>query len=105
MTHQSSGRPYLGYPQGSQDPAEVASDELDELENVSGRLLWPQSKPATANEDTNPTTDPVARSSSIVFEFGHDSPPQQNVPLAQKEKPPGKDTFEVRISTAADTLT
>ncbi|KAH9814659.1 hypothetical protein DFH28DRAFT_928772 [Melampsora americana] len=82
------GSPGPKYPQGSQDQADFALDEVVELETVNCRLLWPDTRPENANEETNATTDPITRSSSIVFDFSQESPTKDNVPLAQSEPPP-----------------
>ncbi|KAH9808977.1 hypothetical protein DFH28DRAFT_593630 [Melampsora americana] len=87
MSHNSSGRPYLGHHNRSQDQANSAFDKLFELEIVGGRLLWPSPNLASANVESNATTNQTTRSSSIVFDFGHDSPGKENVPLAKMKQP------------------
>ncbi|KAH9817705.1 hypothetical protein DFH28DRAFT_926557 [Melampsora americana] len=101
MSHMPPSRPNLGNPHRSQG-SNLASDGLVELENVAGRLLWPPTYPGRAIVASNATDDQGARSSSIVFEFGNDSPPKNNVPLAKVGQPPGKRALVYSIVGAAD---
>lgn len=88
MSHNPSGRPTPRYPHSSQDQAQFALDDLFELENAGGRLWWPDTNPASLNKDSNVSADQTRSSPSIEFDFSHESPPKESVPLVKQEKTP-----------------